>query len=316
MSGIWQSRNYWRLLGTYGLLVLTSIGLLGVIVLGRVERHFLLQVEEGLRHRATLLDHWVRAEKGLSPAEIQGHIEQLSHETATRITLLAADGAVVADSEKDPRKFALENHTSRPEVLTARAAPFGVSRARHSSTLNRDMMYGAQEGRDAGRVAFVRVALPLDQIQEQLTSLVWIVWTTAGLTATAALFLAFWMARRNTRPLQELTASAARIAAGDYGHNVHGVDHDEVGTLARAFNHMSDRLAVQFAQLEEDRQQLRAVLSSMVEGVVALDADQRVLFTNERAGQLLDFDSATAVGRRVWDLVRQRSVQELAGRVL
>ena len=73
---------------------------------------------------------------------------------------------------------------------------------------------------------------------------------------------------------------------------------------------LSPRLAFQFAQLEEDRQQLRAVLSSMVEGVVALDADERVLFANDRAGELLGFAAATAMGRAFWEVVRHRSIQK------
>jgi two-component system phosphate regulon sensor histidine kinase PhoR len=54
----------------------------------------------------------------------------------------------------------------------------------------------------------------------------------------------------------------------------------------------------------------------MVEGVVALDADQRVLFANERAGQLLEFPTERPVGRRLWELVRQRSLIEVVRRAL
>src|SRR5262249_38315024 len=77
----------------------------------------------------------------------------------------------------------------------------------------------------------------------------------------------------------------------------------------------------QIAQLEQDQQQLRAILGGMVEGVVALDAEQRVLFANERAAQLLDFAVAglstdAAVGRRLWDIVRQRPLLDLVQRAL
>jgi len=142
------------------------------------------------------------------------------------------------------------------------------------------------------------------------------VWTASGLTAIGALALAFWLARRLTGPLQELTAGAEEIAGGGFGHRVPARGNDEVGHLARSFNHMSERLADQFARLDEDRHQLRAVLSSMVEGVVALDSEQRVLFANERAGQLLDFPTQAAVGHHLGELVRQRSLQELVQRGL
>jgi two-component system phosphate regulon sensor histidine kinase PhoR len=79
---------------------------------------------------------------------------------------------------------------------------------------------------------------------------------------------------------------------------------------------MSLRLATQFAQLDEDRQQLRAILSGMLEGVVALDARQQILFVNERAAQLLDFKASSAVGRRFWEVVRLAALQEIVRRAL
>jgi two-component system phosphate regulon sensor histidine kinase PhoR len=144
-----------------------------------------------------------------------------------------------------------------------------------------------------------------------------LIWTTAALTATASVLLTFYLSRRITRPLQELTEGAARIAAGAHGHKVYAAGKDEVGNLAQTFNHMSERLAAQFAQLEEDRQQLRAILSGMVEGVVALDANQRVLFANERAVELFEAASARAVvGRKLWEVIRQRALLDLVERAV
>jgi two-component system phosphate regulon sensor histidine kinase PhoR len=142
-----------------------------------------------------------------------------------------------------------------------------------------------------------------------------LVWTAAAATVLAALLVAFWVARRLARPLREVTQATERIAAGNYGHKVYVVSSAEIGALVRAFNHMSDRLAVQFAQLEEDRQQLRTILSGLVEGVVALDGEQCILFANERAGELLDFEPQAAVGRKLWEVVRHSALQEIVRRV-
>jgi two-component system phosphate regulon sensor histidine kinase PhoR len=128
--------------------------------------------------------------------------------------------------------------------------------------------------------------------------------------------LAFGLARRITRPLQDLTEGAERIAAGSYGHKVYVAGNDEAAALARTFNRMSERLAGQFAQLEEDRQQLRAILSGMIEGVVALDARQHILFVNDRAAQLLEFRPGPAVGRKFWEVVRHPALQSIVKRAL
>lgn len=313
---IWRSRNFWRLFGTYGLLVLCAVGVLGTIVISRVEHYFLRQTEESLRAKAILIREAVRDRPETTIPSLQKRIEVVRGEIAARITLLAEDGTVLAESEIDPSLYPIENHAARPEVLAARQQGIGVSRQRHSSTVDRDMMYVALRTEPgSGPVAFVRVALALDQIQAQLSELQRIIWTTAGLTGAAALALAFWLARRNARPLQELTHGAERIARGEYQHKVYAVGRDEIGTLGRAFNHMSEQLSAQFAQLHADRQQLQTILGSMVEGVVALDAGHALLFANDRASRLLEFDRAAAVGRKFWELVRQRSLQDIVRRV-
>jgi two-component system phosphate regulon sensor histidine kinase PhoR len=143
-----------------------------------------------------------------------------------------------------------------------------------------------------------------------------VAWVLAGAVGVAALAMAFWMARQTVQPLRELTEAARRIASGDYGRRVDESGRDEVADLARSFNDMSAHLAVQFAQIEEDRQQLRAILSGMVEGVVALDAQERIAFANERAAELLEFDAKTAIGRRLWEVVRLRSLQDIVRRAL
>jgi two-component system, OmpR family, phosphate regulon sensor histidine kinase PhoR len=129
--------------------------------------------------------------------------------------------------------------------------------------------------------------------------------------AVIALLPAWLLARRFVRPLRELTEGAARIAAGEYGHRIHGGLWGESRSLARTFNSMSQRLGLQFRQLEADREQLRAILGGMVEGVIAVGPEQRVLFANEAAGRMLEFRPETAVGRYFWEVTRQPHLQEI-----
>src|SRR5579885_3607144 len=134
--------------------------------------------------------------------------------------------------------------------------------------------------------------------------------------AGAGFVIAWWLARRIERPLREITAAIERVSAGAYSQKVHAGVTSEIGKLARAFNRMSDHLALQFQELDNDRQQLRTILSGMVEGVVAIDADQRIVFANERASQLLEVHDQPVVGRRLWEAVRQRSLHDIATRAL
>src|SRR5262249_18389734 len=151
--------------------------------------------------KALLVQEVVRDKTAAQLPLLRQRVAALRDKMATRVTLLDAQGTVLADSHEEPER--MENHADRPEVQEAGGAPFGTA-TRHSQTLGQDLMYLAMAtGAPDQAVATVRVALPLSAIQEQLAGLRRLVWTAAGLTVLAALVLAFWLTRRTTLPLQE-----------------------------------------------------------------------------------------------------------------
>jgi two-component system phosphate regulon sensor histidine kinase PhoR len=114
------------------------------------------------------------------------------------------------------------------------------------------------------------------------------------------------LTRRFRRPVRELVEAVSRVGSGGVGPRVGPGDDAEVGALAESFNQASEALTARITRLEEDRQQLRTVLSGMVEGVVALDANQRILYVNDRASELLELPTPAPVGRLLWEVVRHR----------
>src|SRR5205823_3484580 len=158
------------------------IVLLGAITAHRFERKFLQLTEESLRTKAILIREVVRDVPAGSLAQLQERVRALHPEVVTRITLLAADGRVLADTDEDPRE--MENHADRPEVRAAREAGFGTA-VRFSETLRQSMMYAAL--RSPGEVGFVRVALPLEEVQAEWSSLRRFVWSAAAITGTGVL---------------------------------------------------------------------------------------------------------------------------------
>jgi two-component system phosphate regulon sensor histidine kinase PhoR len=311
---MWRSRIFWRLFGTYGLLLLASIGVLGAVVFQRFQQHYEQQLQERLRTKTFLVREIVRAHEDQPLAELDARLKKLRQEQLPRLTLIDEHGKVLIDTDSDPAR--MDNHNERPEIVAARASGFGTA-TRTSDTSGLPYGYAAQRIPTTHQgVAYVRIAVPLESIESELASLRRLVWTTAAVTGLLAMALAFYLARRIALPIQELTEGAQSIAAGDYGHKVYASGADEVRKLANSFNHMSERLATQFAQLDEERQQLRAILSGMIEGVVALDARQRILFANERALTLLDLGGQPVMGRKLWEVIRQRGLTELVRRAM
>lgn len=135
----------------------------------------------------------------------------------------------------------------------------------------------------------------------------------AGLLAVGP---AWVVARFFIRPIREMQLAAERIAGGDLGERIHGGSWHECQELAQSFNELSRRLVVQIDHLDAERQHLRAILGGMVEGVVGVGPGQRVLFANDAAGRMLDFDPAAAIGRPLYEATRQPSIQTVLDRAL
>src|SRR5262249_52734919 len=98
---MWRSSMFWRLFGTYGVLLIVAISSLGFVIVGRAERHYLKLVEDGLRARALLVHEVVLDRPAEKMSLLQARIRVLRQEIATRITLIARDGRVLADSDED-----------------------------------------------------------------------------------------------------------------------------------------------------------------------------------------------------------------------
>jgi two-component system nitrogen regulation sensor histidine kinase NtrY len=127
----------------------------------------------------------------------------------------------------------------------------------------------------------------------------------ALLVLLAAVLIGLVLANQLARPISRLITAAERVRAGDLSVRVEeGDSDDEVGSLSRAFNRMTNQLAAQRSELMEayrqiaDRQNFtEAVLGGVSAGVIGLDAELRVNLPNRSASQLLGLDLEREIGR-------------------
>lgn len=112
-------------------------------------------------------------------------------------------------------------------------------------------------------------------------------------------------------PLRRIHGRVDALAAGDLAGKVYVGTGGEVATLARSINSLSASLAARFQQLEGDRRRLEGILSGLVEGVIALDGRDQIIFANARAGLVLEFSPERAVGRKFWEVIRHRPLVDL-----
>ncbi|MBI3468209.1 MAG: HAMP domain-containing protein [Planctomycetes bacterium] len=306
---MWRSRLFWKLFLAYAGLILATAAVIASLVSARQEEQVLGLLRERLHDDAVMLSSQVAEALSSGPPDgLQDVTRSLGRQTGTRMTVIRGDGTVLADSEQDPA--VMENHLNRQEIALAAAEGVGVS-SHTSRTLGIPMMYLAVRVDHGGSlVGFVRVALPTHSIEERVSAMRRLIWMIAQVVGLATLAVTYWFVARITRPLRALTGAAEAIASGEYGQRVHVPSRDELGRLGEAFNRMSSQLAEHVEQMREDRELLTTMLSGMVEGVIAVDADQRVLFANEAARSMLGMGDPNPAGRPLWEVVRTSAVQE------
>src|SRR5262249_27654115 len=196
----------------YGLLVVAAVVTLGAVLATRVEQQELGLTEQRLRSQAVLIREILRG-TAAPGSDLQARVTALRDRVGARVTLIADDGRVLADSDADPELLA--NHATRPEVLAARE--HGVGRdTRRSESVPESFMYVALRGDGTGPAAFVRVALSLGVIEQQLACLRRTVWLAALATAAAALGPAYLPARGAVGAPPGPTRGARAIPAGGF----------------------------------------------------------------------------------------------------
>lgn len=316
---MFSSRLFWKLLVTCAGLNLAAAAVFALILSGWQEDLIIQQVDARLRDAALLVESALADQMPAGrTAELQQEIRHLGQETETRFTLVTMDGLVLADSEQDSLAVVatMENHRNRPEIVHARASGQGVDQ-RVSGTLNEAYRYYAIRADVDGKpVGIVRAATTVASIQVQAATVRRLIWMLAGVVFLCVLALSYWIVGHIINPVASLTEAAEAVAGGNYERRVYVSNRDELGRLASTFNHMSQELHTRMTQLVETGDRQTTVLEGMVEGVIAVDARQRIVLSNRAAGRLFEFHPPVIEGRPLLEVLRNHELHHAVSNAL
>lgn len=299
--------------------VLVIVILAMILTYGNVSRFihdfYRTEMQQDLAARARLI-----SEQFLEPirrddrSRVQELTRRLGQLTNTRLTVIDLNGRVIGESQENPLQ--MENHLSRPEVRQALAEGIGQA-VRPSTTLERDMMYVAVRLEDEGRpVAILRTAAAMGDFDAALEGVLHRIIRSAivvALILAAVSWLVIW---RIARPLRQIRRGARRFAQGDLDHRLPIPNNTEMAALSAAMNHMAEELNHRIETITAQRNEQQAVLSSMTEGVLAVDANHRCISMNRAAARMLQPAVADPVGRSIQEVVRNSDLQEFIEQAL
>ncbi|MBC8486386.1 MAG: HAMP domain-containing protein [Bacteroidetes bacterium] len=226
----------------------------------------------------------------------------------TRITVVSKTGKVLADSDENP--YLMDRHSDRLEIIEALNGRTGTS-VRYSYTLNQDMMYLAiPVFENDVIVAVVRLSFPLTFIEDTLWQIQERIIIGGIIIAVLAAFLSFIISRRISRPLERIRKGAERFARGKFDKKLYGRGSVEISSLAETLNTMAKQLDERIRTLSKQRNEQEAMLRSMVEGVIAVDMDERIILINKAAGNFFQISAKDCSKKLISEVIRNTSLQE------
>ncbi|MBM3772844.1 MAG: HAMP domain-containing protein [Acidimicrobiia bacterium] len=293
-----------------------ALAVAGFLVTRSMRRQAELRIEQTLTAEARLAADLLGQTAAVpDPARsLDAEADRIGALIGTRVTLIAPDGRVLGDSAEPAEALsALENHASRPEVLDAARGGPGMAR-RYSATVGADLLYSAVRVSHP-QIAYVRLALPLTDIDEQLRAVVRATTTALGVALLGGGLIAYVLSARLGRRVRAIAARAERYGQGELPSSRPNFSDDELGIVARALEQSVRELGTRLEEQARDRAQSEAILSGMIEGVLAVDSAGRVQLANAAARRMLHLE-ALAPGRHYLEIIRHPAIADLVGATL
>jgi len=234
--------------------------------------------------------------------------------SGVRVTVIAADGQVLADSQSDPST--MENHAGRPEIRDAFANGAGQS-IRHSVTINRDLLYYAVRlSAENVSPVVLRFALPLQAVDEEILQFRRRLWLASLIMLFVTGMASLLISRSFSARVERLQMFSQRVAEGDFRPIEADRSGDALEALAASLNESAARLDRSIRTVTDERNLSAAILGSMVEGVAVVNANERLLFANQGFAAILELDTPPQSGSALVEIVRQTELLEAVRQVL
>ncbi len=302
-------RTHHKLFLSYTLLVGAVLVVLVVGVDAALREPLLERARADLHRELILGRELYDRTPGADPDSLARHVSAL---VGHRVTIIRPDGTLIAESGVPPDMVPmLENHGDRPEVRQALATGSG-SAVRWSVSVAEDLLYAATLTANGD---VLRFAVDVRQVDAAVAGVrLQIIQVGAVALVLAALFsLGFSIAA--TRRLRRMRAVALAVAGGDLSARVRDHRGDELGELSASLDTLAQQLQRRLGQLEGEREEMQALIDSMAEGVIALDADGSVRRANPAARRIFGLDTDVA-GARPEVIARRRPFLELVGHAM
>lgn len=135
--------------------------------------------------------------------------------------------------------------------------------------------------------------------------------TIAILSFFIAILLTITVKRIFLKPIEKMQMAAEKITRGEYQTRLSVHHNDEFKELADNLNEMSSELQNRITEITRDKNELKAILASMVEGVMVIGRDEKILLLSDPLSDMLELRSSQVIGKPYWEIIRNGQINSL-----
>lgn len=278
-----RSRIFWRLFLIQ--LVLLSVCAVVVTLLldTALRKNYTTEAAARIKQGAKSLQ--IQTERLLGKNDIDGvrqRITQASRAMDARICLVLNERQVLVESVSGRQIYPTADSSSPKECV--------------ADLTNRDVCLGLPI-RVGNYKGVIRIAVSEEYLEGRMKGVHLRILLAVCLTTLLALVLCLLAVRSISEPIGRLVHVADSISRGDFDEPATvPVRKDEIGVLAAKIENMRQRLKQNIEALKRERNEMATILGGMVEGVIAIDQDHRVLLVNEAARQMFEGETPLKPG--------------------
>lgn len=201
-----------------------------------------------------------------------------------RITVIALDGRVIADSLADSES--LDNHLNRAEIQNALSGDNDSVVIRYSETADTDLMYYAVKVNIGETEVFVRASMPSVNMEAYMITAAIIIAVLTVVIIAISVLIANNLAKSSLMPLESVRKSLENIKEGSYNSVMPHEKYSEINGMLSSINDVADSLSQTMVNLNKEKLKLQYLTENMAQAVIATDANNNVVMSNTKATAL------------------------------
>lgn len=301
-----KSDIFRRIFILYAVLMVLAIIVVELYITAAVKDNYI----DNLRKDLAVQINLIAKRTSFRQANADNLCREIKKDIGARVTVIMEDGNVIGDSDKNSAE--MDNHLNRTEIEQARLFDTGMT-IRRSDTLNSDLLYVAKKIRQGDETGFIRLAVPLREIDQAVNLLRMKIMLVVGVVLLLTWIVSFWQTDHLRRLLHQITEFSRSLSRGEIEKRLFLRNAGEFNEIADNLTAMSAKLQGMIAQSEEEKSRLNVILKSVPDALLIIDARGVITLSSSSARDF--FGDGAMAGMQFIDVVRNHEFSDLVGEV-